>query len=192
MNLVRLLVLTGISICCFIIQGCNDHVNIPVIQVPSDDELTSKFGVSMKDFFIPNENSVLMQIPITPGNERDLAIKEMLFRLVMSQNYRTKEWYFDIDENIKHKDKFLERFDNIPVSIDLESAANRGFEGRVIGRTDDFAQIASVRIIRWIDDFTAEVQCSHYHGPLSGGGDTYKIFYDQGKWLIGIISSYRI
>lgn len=128
---------------------------------------------------------------------KDLDLMEILFREMISHRPWNKLWFLEIaNENRPGADslpplrgydpspEFLKRFADLPVVIRPASQAKKNLIGIQDRSTGEDGYVAIVRIVRWIDEGTAEFIYTDYHDSEAASGATGTAHLEAGKWVI--------
>jgi hypothetical protein len=118
--------------------------------------------------------------------EKDLALREMLFRYAMRGPKGEQVWFIDYGKGEDPPPNFLRRFTDLPDPVRNVSEAEKGSLGVRDPETGKIGYIVHARIIRWIDENTAEVECSAWHNGLAAHCLKGIARFKDGKWTLQI------
>ena len=124
-------------------------------------------------------------LPFVSAYKRDLFVREMVLRYVMSSNNcdTIKVWFIDCSSETGLPSDFTNRFIDMTIPVKKLSQAKRYLpDGIWDAETGRRGAIAQAEIIQWIDTYTVEVKFSHYVGGTWAGGANKIIRYENGKW----------
>lgn len=129
---------------------------------------------------------------IVKETEKDLALREMLFRHAMNAPKGQQVWFIDYGNGKDPPPKFLKRFTDLqdPVKSVSEAEKTR-FGGIRDPETGKKGYIVRARIIRWIDENTAEVEYEARHHGLDARGGKGIAHFEDGKWTLQINAPWR-
>ena len=131
-----------------------------------------------------------------PETDKNYVVLELLIRKMIFMDKNTKVWFVKIGDGMQIPRAFINRFSdcNIPVKSISEAKTETYIHPEdekkvehIIGVTDPKTgirgKLISVKILRWIDEKTAEVRYSSYYGPLAASGGKGEVCYVAGKWI---------
>lgn len=124
---------------------------------------------------------------IVEETENDLAVKEMLFRRAMVGPKGKQVWFIDYGHGKDPPTDFLKRFSDWPDPVRNVSEAEKDEFGRVRDpETGKRGHIVKAWIVRWIDEYSAEVEYHAWHNGLAARGAKGIALLEDGKWILKI------
>lgn len=125
---------------------------------------------------------------IVKETEKDLALRETLFRWAMVGPKGRQVWFIDYGNGKDPPPGFLKRFSDLPDPVKNVSEVDKDKFGNVRdpgrGRR---GYIVRASIIRWIDENTAEVEVEAWHSGLAAHGGKGIARFQDGKWTLHIM-----
>jgi hypothetical protein len=117
------------------------------------------------------------------------ALKEMLFRRVMVGPKGKQVWFIDYGHGKDPPKDFLKRFSDLPDLVKNISEMEKDKRGIIDPETGKNGYIVKADI-RWIDEYTAEFQCSAWHGADASINEKGVAYFFDGKWILKIKSAW--
>lgn len=129
--------------------------------------------------------------------DKNYVVLELLIRKMIFRDKSTKVWFVQIKDGMDVPQAFINRFLDCTIPVKSISEAktdtyihpeDKKKVEHIIAVTDPKTgtrgKLISVKILRWIDEKTAEVQYSSYYGPLAASGGKGEVRYIAGKWIL--------
>ena len=124
---------------------------------------------------------------IVEETEKDLSLREMLFRHAMRAPKGEQVWFIDYGHGKDPPPNFLKRFTDLPDPVKNVSEVEKDKSGSVRDpETGKRGYIVQARIVRWIDKDTAEVEYEARHRNLAAHGGKEISHFEDGKWTLQI------
>ena len=137
----------------------------------------------------PGEGDKVPSTLPSPEAEKGLAVREMLIRLAISRRPWVEVWFIDYGngDSAHMQDppaSFLKRFSDLQVTIKGVSSMN---DDKVFVRDRETAKDGwrvYARVVRWLDDTTAEVKFGDRQAPESSSRSEGVVREEQGQWVL--------
>lgn len=137
----------------------------------------------------PDERDKVPSTLPSPESEKDLAVREMLIRYVISRRPWVELWFIDYGDgdsaNMQDPPaSFLKRFSDLPVTIKGVSSMN---DDKVFVRDRETGKDGwrvYARVVRWLDDTTAEVKFGDRQAPESSSRSDGVVREELGQWVL--------
>jgi len=121
---------------------------------------------------------------------KDLAVREMLFRLLISSRPWVGVWFIqygssDFGDRQDPPPDFLKRFSDLEVEVkgvsSMELGSGRTVRDRATGKR---GFVAYARVVRWIDSSTAEVVFGCFRESEASSQAEGVVHLEEGKWML--------
>lgn len=131
------------------------------------------------------------RVTIQPEAERDRAVREMLFRLLISRRPWVEVWFIqygnsDFGDRQDPPPDFIKRLSDLEVEVKgvssmVESGSGRTVRDRATGKR---GFVAYARVVRWIDSSTAEVVFGCFRESEASSHSEGVVHLEGGKWVL--------
>jgi len=128
-------------------------------------------------------------VTIRQEADKDLAVREMLIRLIISRRARAEVWFIDYGSgnSTDMQDppaSFLSRFSDLQIKVKGVSSMKDDKYFVWDRETGKAGWRAYAQVVRWLDDTSAEVKFGDRHGPEASSRSEGVVRQEQGLWVL--------
>ena len=121
--------------------------------------------------------------------EAEVDVREAVFRYLFEANDSVQQeqagtYYLQVEGGEDPPPQLLLRFEGHHPPVGPGSASTMGEYGIIDKATGRSGLILRIKSLRWVSDNEVEVEGGYYEGILSASGSTFRVVYEDGRWVV--------